>query len=75
MPINLIGNLPERLTQELLVGKLLVGGLGVAARSALAPNNNNNNNNNNSNSNNNNNNNSNSNRNSAGARVGMNTAP
>ena len=33
MPISLIGNLPERLTQELLVGKLLVGGLGVKRRS------------------------------------------
>ena len=29
MSINCIGNLPESLTQELLIGKLLVGGLGV----------------------------------------------
>ena len=29
-PLNLIGSLPESLTQGLLVGKLLVGGLGVA---------------------------------------------
>ena len=29
-PYNLIGGLPESLTQGLLVGKLLVGGLGVA---------------------------------------------
>ena len=29
MSINFIGGLPEDLTQELLVGKLLVGGLGV----------------------------------------------
>ena len=29
MPINLIGSLPESLTQGLLVGKLLVSGLGV----------------------------------------------
>ena len=29
MSINFIGSLPESLTQGLLVGKLLVGGLGV----------------------------------------------
>ena len=29
MSIDFIGGLPEDLTQELLVGKLLVGGLGV----------------------------------------------
>ncbi len=29
MSIDFIGSLPENLTQELLVGKLLVGGLGV----------------------------------------------
>ena len=29
MSINCIGNLPQSLTQELLLGKLLVGGLGV----------------------------------------------
>ena len=29
LPINFTGSLPESLTQELLVGKLLVGGLGV----------------------------------------------
>ena len=32
MSINFIGSLPESLTQELLVGKLLVGGLGVLGR-------------------------------------------
>ena len=30
-PWNLIGSLPENVTQELLVGKLLVGGMGVYA--------------------------------------------
>ena len=29
-PLNLIGGLPESLTQGLLVGKLLVGGPGVS---------------------------------------------
>ena len=29
MSIDFIGSLPESLTQELLVGKLLLGGLGV----------------------------------------------
>ena len=28
-PLNFVGSLPESLTQGLLVGKLLVGGLGV----------------------------------------------
>ena len=28
-PYNLIGSLPESLTQGLLIGKLLIGGLGV----------------------------------------------
>ena len=32
--LNCIGSLPESLTQELLVGKLLVGGLGVLATEA-----------------------------------------
>ena len=31
-PLNLIGGLPGRLTQGLLVGKLLVGGLGVSKK-------------------------------------------
>ena len=34
-PLNLIGGLPERLTQGLLVGKLLVGGLGVLMKTGL----------------------------------------
>ena len=29
-PLNFIGSLPESLTQGLLIGKLLIGGLGVA---------------------------------------------
>ena len=35
MSINFIGSLPESLTQELLVGKLLVGGLGVRNASLM----------------------------------------
>ena len=34
-PLSFIGSLPESLTRELLIGKLLVGGLGVQSRVAM----------------------------------------